>query len=176
MRFLFAIIILAILAAGAFFFGGFYNVAATSPDPGFVVAALQRVREASIDRHATELPPASLSLDAPAVVQEGARAFATRGCVNCHGGPGADWAKFSEGLSPGPPDLKDVAPTLEPRELFWVIKNGINMTGMPSFGGIDVPDREIWTIVAFVKKLPTVSDADFKTWSTAAPAAPAKAP
>ena len=43
--------------------------------------------------------------------------------------------------------------------------NGINMTGMPSFGAIDVPDQEIWSIVAFVKKLPTVSDEDFKTWT-----------
>jgi hypothetical protein len=49
--------------------------------------------------------------------------------------------------------------------LFWVVKNGINMTGMPSFGAIDVPDQEIWSIVAFVKKLPTVSDEDFKTWT-----------
>jgi hypothetical protein len=39
------------------------------------------------------------------------------------------------------------------------------MTGMPSFGAIDVPDQEIWSIVAFVKKLPTVSDDDFKTWT-----------
>ena len=184
MRFLLVLIILVILGAGAFLFGGFYNVAATAPDPAFVVSALERIRAASIDRHATEQPPATLALDSPAVVQDGARAFATRGCINCHGGPGANWAKFSEGLSPGPPDLKDVAPTMEPRELFWVIKNGINMTGMPSFGGIDVPDREIWTIVAFVKKLPSVSDADFKTWTSAAPAAtaapaapaPAKAP
>jgi hypothetical protein len=36
---------------------------------------------------------------------------------------------------------------------------------MPSFGLIEVPDREIWTIVAFVKKLPSVSEADFKDWS-----------
>jgi hypothetical protein len=36
---------------------------------------------------------------------------------------------------------------------------------MPSFGAIEVPDQEIWTIVAFVKKLPSVSDADFKTWT-----------
>ena len=39
------------------------------------------------------------------------------------------------------------------------------MTGMPSFGAIEVPDQEIWTIVAFVKKLPSVSDEDFRTWS-----------
>jgi hypothetical protein len=39
------------------------------------------------------------------------------------------------------------------------------MTGMPSFGAIEVSDHEIWTIVAFVKKLPTASDDDFKAWT-----------
>jgi hypothetical protein len=39
------------------------------------------------------------------------------------------------------------------------------MTGMPSFAGAGVPDQEIWSIVAFLKKLPTVSEADFKAWS-----------
>jgi mono/diheme cytochrome c family protein len=87
------------------------------------------------------------------------------GCVNCHGGPGVKWAKFSEGLNPDPPDLKEIANEPAPQQLFWVIKNGINMTGMPSFGAIEVYDREIWTIVAFVKKLPTVSDDDFKAWT-----------
>ena len=72
---------------------------------------------------------------------------------------------FSEGLNPSPPDLKEVAPGLETRELLWVIKNGINMTGMPSFGPIWVPDQEIWSIAAFLKKLPTVSDQDYKTWT-----------
>ena len=37
--------------------------------------------------------------------------------------------------------------------------------GMPSFGAIEVPDEELWTIVAFVKKLPTVSEGDFKAWT-----------
>jgi hypothetical protein len=45
------------------------------------------------------------------------------------------------------------------------------MTGMPGFALADVEDREIWTIVAFVRKLPIVSEADFKAW-TAPPAAP----
>ena len=59
----------------------------------------------------------------------------------------------------------EVAPGLEAREIFWVIKNGINMTGMPSFVPIGVPDQEIWSIAAFLKKLPTVSDQDYKTWT-----------
>ena len=124
--------------------------------------AISLVRDASIERHAKDNPP--LSLDDPAIVQAGARAFSERGCVNCHGGPGVEWAKFAEGLHPDPPDLKELAAD-RPQELFWVIKNGINMSGMPSFGAIEMPDQEIWTIVAFIKKLPTVSDDDFRAWT-----------
>jgi hypothetical protein len=36
-------------------------------------------------------------------------------------------------------------------------------------GSADVSDKEIWSIAAFVKKLPTVSDADYKAWRTATP-------
>jgi len=58
-----------------------------------------------------------------------------------------------------------------PQELFWIIKNGIKMTGMPSFAASDppVPDQEIWTMVAFRKELSSVSDEDFKGWSGVSP-------
>ncbi len=168
-----ALAIVAAIGAAVFFFGGFYNVAATQPDLDAVAWALQNVRKASIARHATDAPTVSLA-DAT-VVQAGARAFAARGCVNCHGAPGAAWAKFSEGLRPDPPDLKDIANELTPAQLFFVIKNGINMTGMPAFGLVEVGDAEIWTIVAFVKKLPTVSEADYKSW-TETPASPPAPP
>src|SRR5262249_5976880 len=166
MKILALIGLLAIFAAivtGVFFFGGFYSVAGTAGEPEVVKWALGKVRQASVVRHAKDQPPGSL--DDPATGRAGARAFSERGCATCHGAPGVEWAKFSEGLRPDPPDLKEVADQLTPEQLFWVIKNGINMTGMPSFGLIEVPDQEIWTIVAFVKKLPNVSEADFKAWS-----------
>ncbi len=155
--------VLTSIAAAVFFFGGYFSVAATAPDPAVVDWALKQVRMASVARHAGVTPP--VNLDEPAVVQAGARAYADRGCVACHGGPGATWQKFSEGLNPSPPDLGEVSGAREPAQLFWVVKNGIKMTGMPSFGSIGVEDKEIWSIVAFVKKLPNVSEADFKAWS-----------
>ena len=151
------------IAAAVFFFGGFFNVAATNPEPAPVSWALIKVRMASVDRHATDRPPAGY--DSPDKVQAGAKAYMARGCTNCHGGPGVEWQKFSEGLRPDPPDLKEVVPNREPRHLFWVVKNGINMTGMPGFGAIGMEDPEIWSVVAFLKKLPNVSEADFKTWT-----------
>jgi mono/diheme cytochrome c family protein len=88
--------------------------------------------------------------------------------VTCHGAPGVDWAKFSEGMKPDAADLNEVAKTQSVAEIFWVVKNGINMTGMPSFASIKVDDDEIWKIASFVKRFPAVSPADYKTWSGAA--------
>jgi hypothetical protein len=152
----------AVVAAG-FFFGGFYSVAGTANEPDIVKSVLVRVRAASIARHAKDPVPGNL--EDPATVQAGAREFVEHGCTNCHGGPGVNWAKFSEGLHPDPPDLKDVVGDRTPAELFWVIKNGINMTGMPSFALAGAKDEDLWQIVAFLKRLPTVSEADFKTWT-----------
>jgi mono/diheme cytochrome c family protein len=162
-----ALAIIVAIGAAVFFFGGFYNVAATETDPGIVAWALEHVREASIERHATETPPAGYN--SPDSVKAGARAFAARGCANCHGAPGVPWAKFSEGLHPDPPDLKDVAKSLEPGHIYWVVRNGINMTGMPAFAANVANDMEIWQIAAFVKQLPEVSDEDYKAWVEAGP-------
>jgi mono/diheme cytochrome c family protein len=170
-----ALAIIGAIAAGVFFFGGYYNVAATEPDLGIVHWALTQVRTVSIDRHAKDNPPAGY--DDPAKIQEGARQYSVIGCVNCHGvpvAPGSTWAKFSEGLHPDPPGLKELANDITPAQLFWVIKNGINMTGMPSFAG-SAKDEDLWSIVAFVKKLPIISEADYKSW-TATPPAPAPSP
>ena len=124
---------------------------------------LTKVRAASIDHHARLTAPGNL--DDPEIVRAGARAFSERGCTNCHGAPGVNWQKFSEGLNPDPPDLKDIVHERQPAQLFWVVKNGIKMTAMPSFGAIGTDDKEIWSIVAFIRKLPNVSEADFKTWT-----------
>ena len=156
------------IAAAVFFFGGFYSVAATDADPVLVDRMLIQVRQASIARHANATPPA----EDGAAVQAGARAYATRGCANCHGAPGVEWAKWSEGLRPDPADLKEVSAERKPTELFWVIKNGIKMTGMPGFATSGVGDDEIWKIVAFVKKWPSVTPEDYKAWTASAAATP----
>lgn len=158
-----ALAVAAAIGGAVYFFGGFYSVAASEAHFDIVTWTLKTVRQASIARHSGGAPPGSL--EDPATVQAGARAYATRGCVTCHGAPGIGWEKFSEGMQPYPPDLKDVVAERTPGQLFWVVKNGIKMTGMPSFGAIEVPDQEIWSIIAFIRKLPTVSEADYKAWS-----------
>lgn len=169
-----ALAVIGAIAAAVYFLGGFYTVAGTAKDPALVDWVLVRVRTASIVRHAHDVPPANFN--DVANVQAGAREFAERGCANCHGAPGVNWAKYSEGMQPDPPDLKDVVNDRTPEQLFWVIKNGINMTGMPSFKLAGAKDEDIWLIVAFLKKLPSIAEADYKAWTAPPPPAPAAAP
>ena len=165
LAFIGALAIIFAVAAAAFFFGGFYNVAASEDDPQIVTWALPKVREASIDRHSAGLaPPRACRSTIRPSSRPARRRSISAAASTCHGGPGVEWAKFSEGMHPDPPDLKEVAED-EPRMIFWTIKNGINMTGMPSFAKIGADDKEIWSITAFVKKFGSVKPEDFKAWT-----------
>jgi len=154
--------VLPALALAGFFFGGFYNVAANDHHTPPVLWALERVRNAAISRAAMDQPPPETR--DPTFIETGARAYANRGCITCHGAPGTEWAKFSEAMYPDPPDLTEVAKLRSMSEIFWVVKNGLKMTAMPSFGSIGVDDKELWSIAAFVKKLPDVREDEYKAW------------
>jgi mono/diheme cytochrome c family protein len=60
---------------------------------------------------------------------------------------------MGKGLNPPAPDLGEEAAELSTAERFWVIKNGIKMTGMPAWGATH-DDSSIWPVVAFLKELP----------------------
>lgn len=166
MRFFATIGVLAVLAAlgaGVCVLGGYFPIAAAYEEPGVVKWALAEVREVSVRSQARAMgpPPA----DDPALARRGAAAFLARGCANCHGAPGVEWAKFSEGLNPGPADLGEISKEREAREIAWVAMNGIRMTGMPGFAATGMTADEAWAIAAFVKKLPGVSEAEFREWT-----------
>jgi mono/diheme cytochrome c family protein len=55
--------------------------------------------------------------------------------------------------------LTDSAKQYSPGELFWIIQNGIKMSGMPSWPGLS--DDDLWNIVAFLQKLPAMSEQDY---------------
>jgi len=168
MRFLAAIGVLAIcvaIAGAVYFYGGFFNVAASADGNPVVEWSLRSVREASIDKHFTApSPPAWFST--PQAMQEGAHEVAQEGCVDCHGAPGRKPDRFAQGLNPNPPDLGDATKDDPPAKVFWTIKNGIRMTGMPAFGS-HMTDDEIWRAVAFVQHEESVTPAQYDQWSKA---------
>ena len=64
-----ALAIVIAVGAAVFFFGGYFNVAASEPNPGIVNWALVKVRMASIDHRARLASP--VDVDSPEVVRAG---------------------------------------------------------------------------------------------------------
>ena len=145
------------VAGLAFLYSGLYDVAATAPHWRITEWILETARVRSIKVHATGIvaPP---RLDDPARIPMGIEHFAAH-CAVCHGAPGVPKGDIGQGLYPQPPDLAVTAGAYSDGELFWIVKHGIKMTGMPSWA--DHGDDELWATVAFVRKLPGMTQEEY---------------
>lgn len=59
-------------------------------------------------------------------------------------------------MVPHPPALAHAAQEWSPEEVFWLVKHGVKMSGMPAFGPTH-DDAAIWNMAAFVKAMPQMS-------------------
>jgi mono/diheme cytochrome c family protein len=159
-RTLLIVVVVIALAAIAFVFSGIYDVAASSPEPGLVRAVLVQAREHSIERHAAGIhPPADL--DDPRRIREGFEHYHEM-CTTCHGAPGVAVSEIGQGLNPEPPELASSNDAgEEAASFFWIVKNGIKMTGMPAFG-VTHNDDQIWSIIAFLRRMPKLTPQEYQ--------------
>src|ERR1700734_736007 len=98
-----------------------------------------------------EAPNRPLSSFNSVDITAGAESY-RRGCAGCHGLPEQTENRPEPKMYPSPPKLftPDGYVTDDPvGYTYWKIKNGIRMTGMPSFGDI-FSDDQIWQIAAML--------------------------
>ena len=150
-------LLILVLGAGIVIYSGVYDVAATAPHWPATAWLLETARARSIKALAAGIavPP---GLDDPAKIIIGVEHYAAH-CAVCHGAPGVPRGDIAQGLYPPPPDLAKTAPLYTPAELFWVVKHGIKLTGMPAWS--DHSDDELWATVGFLEKLPGMSEQDY---------------
>ena len=159
MRIAVALAVLAALAVAAtagaavFVVSGAYNIAATSQHLQPVYSLLEFTMRQSVRLRAKSLTPPAAA-DA-ASVQRGAACY-QRLCVQCHGGPGVAQNEIGKSMQPLPGPLVNAMQRWRPREVFWILRHGIKMSGMPAWG-MRLDDQQIWDTVAFVERLPTLS-------------------
>ena len=137
-------------------YGGWFNIAADEPHSGLVYSIMETVRSRSVTTRARELQ--SPALDDPALVATGAQHYAAM-CSECHLAPDQKDSELRRGLYPKPPNLTQPIKATA-GEVFWVVKHGIKMSGMPAWG-MTHDDQSIWALVAFVRKLPGLSAAQY---------------
>ena len=93
-------------------------------------------------------------------VQRDARLHFADHCAICHGNDGSGETAMGHGLYPKPPDLRG-AQTQERTdgEIFWIIENGVRLTGMPAFGGGGElgNSQDSWKLVHFIRHLPSLT-------------------
>ena len=144
--------LMVLVAIGAVYvWSGLYNVAASEPHAPGVEWLFNTFRERSVIEHSAGIMPPPLK--EPRRIQAGAPVYDAM-CRTCHGAPGYDPSEIGRGLNPQPPKLwTEAVQRARDAELYWVVKHGIKMTGMPAFGLTHEEDK-LWSIVAFVRELP----------------------
>jgi thiosulfate dehydrogenase len=81
-------------------------------------------------------------------------------CSVCHGLPGSLPTGIAKGMFPPPPQLYQADEGVEddpPGRVFWKIKNGIRLTGMPGFSD-SLSETEMWQVTLLLGKGGKVSD------------------
>jgi mono/diheme cytochrome c family protein len=120
----------------------------------------RRMRHLAIPRGARE--QANPVASSPEVIEQGLAHFADH-CAICHANDGSGDSEIGRNLYPKPPDMRATdTQSLTDGELFYIIENGVRLTGMPAWGaghaGTDGAEgHETWHLVHFIRHLPKLT-------------------
>jgi mono/diheme cytochrome c family protein len=79
-------------------------------------------------------------------------------CAVCHANDGSGDTQMGRNLYPPAPDMrKDGTQQKTDAELFYIIQNGIRLTGMPAWGGSARDQEDSWKLVNFIRHLPQLT-------------------
>jgi mono/diheme cytochrome c family protein len=167
-----------LLIAGALLCGvaiGVYFVTAgvsARPQPARIESfAAHAVRGVAIRTRTRALTNPVTASDA--VIKEGMEHFADH-CAVCHGNDGSGNTEMGRGLYPRAPDMRlPATQSLSDGELFYIIENGVRLTGMPAWStGTKEGETSSWHLVHFIRHLPKLSDEDIELMESLNPKSP----
>lgn len=108
-------------------------------------------------RYKTMTNPVSTT---PEVIHEGMAHWADH-CATCHANNGSGDTMYGKTMYPHPPDMRQKdTQEMSDGELYYTINNGVRLSGMPAFGDPGDDDVDSWKLVAFIRHLPRLTDAE----------------
>lgn len=155
---------LEIIAALLFMTSGLYNIAADQPHLRPVRWMLQagRTRAVEFRSRGMNIP----NLRDSSLLHRGLVLF-RKNCQPCHGAPGVPNEQIGRGIDPKPPPLVIAINHWSNSELFWITAHGLKLSGMPGFAP-RLSETDLWSIVAFLRRMVFLSPADYKRMVAAA--------
>jgi len=154
-----------LLAAGLVIYFGWYDVSATLPHTPAVHRMMDFALRRAVAVRADNIQ--APDLEERTRIASGFELFRAQ-CVQCHGAPGVSPAPYALGLNPAPASLVATARTRPATEIFWIIREGIKMTGMPAWK-YRLTDTQMWDVVAFMRVLPTLTPVAYRQWDEQSP-------
>lgn len=83
-------------------------------------------------------------------------------CGICHGIDGRGDTVIGRNLYPKVPNMSEPdTQQLSEGELYYIIGNGVRLTGMPAWGSEDKPEA-IWDLVSLIRRLPKLSPEELR--------------
>ena len=161
------IIVVASIGAGAWFVVG-RGYGAREEPTAIEAFVARRLRGLATPKHAKKaVNPVEPSKEA---LSEAMAHFADH-CAICHGNDGSGETSIGTGLYPKPPDMRQPqTQNLTDGELFYIIENGIRLTGMPAFGQATAESAvDSWKLVHFIRHLPSITDDELATMKSMNP-------
>ena len=108
----------------------------------------------------------------PEVIAEG-RAHWADHCAICHANNGSGETQMGSNLYPPAPDMRqEDTQKMTDGELFFIIENGIRLSGMPAWGGTGHTDEDSWKLVRFIRHLPQMTQEEEKEMEKLNPKSP----
>jgi mono/diheme cytochrome c family protein len=96
------------------------------------------------------------------VVSRGQEVFLGN-CAQCHGPDGHGDSNLGRNMNPPAMDLSSShVQHWSDAELFWIIQNGVRLTGMPSWRS-SISENDTWELTRFIHKLPSPDAAPAST-------------
>jgi hypothetical protein len=97
-------------------------------------------------------------------------------CATCHANDGGGDTEIGGALSPRAPDMRlPATQDLTDGELFYIIENGVKLTGMPAWGtGSAENEEDSWHLVNFIRRLPQLTDDELAEMDELNPRGPAE--
>lgn len=161
----------ALAGAGVVVYSGVYDVSASSQHLQPVYLLLETTMHRSVRWRARNI--ATPPLDDAQRLLRGAALFRDH-CVQCHGAPGVAQADIGKSMQPVPGPLVDAMQRWRPREIYWITRHGIKMSGMPAWQ-FRLDEEALWDVAAFVQLLPTLSPQAYAQATAEATAVPVRA-
>ncbi|HEX9106312.1 MAG TPA: c-type cytochrome [Longimicrobiales bacterium] len=154
---------LAGAGALAFIYSGIYPIAASQPHARITRWLLTTTMVRSVKRYASDVH--APRLDDAALVRRGFVLYRQE-CELCHGGPGVAAQQAGRGINPDPPRLDKAGAKWSDGEVYWIIANGLKMSGMPAMEAGKTP-RDLWALVAFVRRMAWLSPQEYARMAAA---------